>query len=188
MDSIPENVKERLNAILPGFTAYGFNLKGMSANPNILLANESVIVLRYSEDLHYVLATYDFDLNGPSSNVLKNSLEKIKVIFVRHSLAGENRSAPYHVIPDWVKKFTKVQCLILDNVDLQNATTLEGLNLKFLGILNAENAHNQQLFEVIGKMNGLEFLMYESIFSKGDIEKLTKRLPELITFQLGHMP
>lgn len=186
MDSLPENVKERLNAILPGFSAYGFNLKGMSANPNILLANESAIVLRYSDDIHYLVATYYFDPKAPSSTVLKDTFGKIKVVFIRHSLASENLSAPCYRIPDWIKNFTDMECLILDNVELQDVAILEELKLKFLGILNAKEVDTQQLVGMIGKMDSLEFLMYKSIFSLDDIEKLKKRLPELTTFQPNH--
>lgn len=188
MDSIPENIKERLKAILPGFSAYGFNSEGMSANPNILLTNKSTILLRYSDEIHYLFATYDFDPKAPSLDGVRDAFDRVKIVFIRHSLQSENLSAPCHKVPDWVKNFRNTECLILDNIDLHDEDMLDGLKLKFLGILNAEAKDTRQVVQVISKMNRLEFLMYNSIFSQTDIEALKKRLPQLTTFQPSYKP
>ncbi len=183
LDSLSEKAKDRLNKILPGFSAYGFNLKGMSANSNILMANKSGIILKYSDETYYLFATYDLDLKALSPNFLNNALEKVKVMFIRHSLQGEDRSASWHKIPDWVTNFKNIECLILDNVDLQNESMLKELKLKFLGILSAKIKNTQPFIQIISKISSLEFLMYKSLFSSKDIEELKKVMPQLTTFQ-----
>ncbi|HEY5748488.1 MAG TPA: hypothetical protein VIU12_20605 [Chryseolinea sp.] len=181
MDSIPEDVKARLNAILPEFSARGFNLNGVPTHPNILLANESSLLLKYSDEKYFLFATYDFDPTAPNMNHLKADFEMIKVVALKHALQVEDRSKPYpyHKVPDWLNDFKNLESLILDNVDLQNDTILEGLNLKVLGIQKAK-LDSMQLIEKISKMGGLEFLLYRSTFSFKDVEELKRRLP-LIT-------
>ena len=185
LDSIPENAKSRLNEILPGFSGYGFNLHGSSTNEHILLANKTAIIVRYSDELNYLIATYDFDPEDPALGRLKDAFEQVRVVFIRHSLKDATPSGPYHKIPQWLKNFKNLDCVIFDNVDLQDISTLEGWRLKFLGILRADNKDVRHLIQSIGRIDGLEFLMYESIFSTKDIEELKKTLPELIAFRSG---
>lgn len=183
MDSIPEDVKARLNAILPEFSARGFNLNGVPTHPNILLANESSLLLKYSDEKYFLFATYDFDPTALNMISLKADFDMVKVVVIKHALQVEDRSNPYpyHKIPDWLTNFKNLESLILDNVDLQNDTVLEGLNLKVLGIQKAEPGDSTQLIEKISKMGGLEFLLHRSIFSFKDVEALKLRLPQITT-------
>jgi len=183
MDALSENAKSRLKEILPGFSAYGFNLQGMSVNENILLANKTAIIMRYSDELNYLITTYDFDPGNATLDNSKDVFEKVKVVMIRHSLEDAIPSAPYRSIPKWINNFKNLECLIFDNVDLQDTSALNELNLKFLGIQSAKVGDIRKLIEVIGNIKNLEFLMHDSIFSPNDVEELKQSFPDLITFQ-----
>jgi len=137
LDYAPENAKSRLNGIFPAFSGYGFNLRGSSANEHVLLANQRAIILQYSGELNYLIATYDFDPEDPALARLKDACERVNIVIVRHSLNEATPTGPYHKIPQWLNRFKNLECLVLDKPDLENVAMLAGLKLKFLGILHA---------------------------------------------------
>jgi hypothetical protein len=185
MDSIPENAKIRLKEIMPGFGAYGFNLHGKYTSENILLANKTAIIVKYSEELNYLIAIYDFDPEDSALDELRYAFDKVKVIAIRHSLQGEASVQNYHRIPQWINRFRNLECLVLNNVDLQDESGLGDLQLKLLWIHGAKFDDVRKLVQAIGKIEALEFLMCDSGFSKEHISELKEKLPRLTFFQSG---
>lgn len=186
LDSISEDAKIRLKEILPGFSVYGFNLHGMSATENILLASKTAIMVKYSDDLNYLITVYDFDADGAVMARLRDAVENVKVIIVRHSLQDQTSVGNYHRVPLWINNFRNLECLILNDVDLQSESMLEGLQLKLLWIQSAKVDDARKLIQKIGKIGTLEFLMYDSIFSAENIHELKAKLPQLTAFQVNH--
>jgi hypothetical protein len=184
-DSIPQHVEARLKTILPGFTTYGFNLNGMSANPNVFIANRDAIVLKYSEKKYYLFATYNFDPRDKSLGPkVKNAFDSVKVVMIKHSLVSEDSSQPFHPIPDWLTAFNNIECLILDNILIERPIAFEYFNLKLLAFRNTQVKDMTSLIKVLGTMRDLEFLMHQSVFSATEIDRLKISLPQLFVLNL----
>ncbi len=185
-DPIPVHVQERIKTILPGFTAYGFNLNGMSANPNVVTADRNAIVLKYSEEIYYLFATYDFDpLDKSSSPKVASAFDSIKNVIIRHSLVNDNSQKPFHRIPGWLKMFKNIDCLILDNVRLGDDTIFEYLHLKLLAFKNTKVKDMTSLIKGLGNMKDLEFLMHQTLFSDSEIAQLKISLPQLFVLNIA---
>lgn len=189
MDSISEDAKQRLKEIFPGISARGFNMMGgLSSANNILLANQHAIFLKDNDGRHYLFTDYEFDPHNGTFDKLKNEFSKVNVLIITHSLQDASVGNSYHKVPEWIKKFNNLDCLILDNVTFKSEFDLEGLKLKLLGVQRGEVKEVQKLVQSISKITGLEFFMYDQTFSDQEIAELKKLVPRLVTFKPASIP
>jgi hypothetical protein len=182
MDSLSESSKARLGALLPGFGAYGFSLTGPSANPNVLFANESAVIFRYSELLNYLVASYEFDPTDSRMNDLRSEYTNIKVILLKHSLESNDTVESLGNIPNWLNAFGNAESLIMYDVDIDSSPIINCAKLKVLGLVNTQRIDVKRLVENIEKLPELEFFIHRAHLTKQDLEHLRQKFPNLIVY------